>query len=568
MSVRADLEAAHKAYQAGDLKAADAMCAAILDADPKASKAYQLRALIALKANDIAAAETHIKAALSITPEDAECLNTYGNILKMSGRLDGAVAAYRKSLEIAPNYLQAAQHLGEIYLIVKDPVKAAGVFETALSHYPDNNTMRLGLLYALKDCQRSEAAMQVLSGLPQGPETALTAGQLLAMQGRKVEAERAFRAALAHPPTAPLAYTNLVQTIWLRDGYEAGAEAIQSLITAVPEAGFLYISGSELFSQMGDDSAALRLLDLCEAKFGQQPDIDAARANIFITQGLGEDAFTLAGRALNTRPGDIGFMTAFARSALMTERFAPALEAAKNVQKFKPNDQFWIAIEATALRGLGQDHRRLYDYARFVRPYDLEPPPEYKDMDDFLKQLRAALLERHNNQHHPIGQSLRQGTQTSADLRFAESRVIQDFFQALARPIQAYMAHIGSSPDHPLTRRNHHTYRITGAWSVHLTAGGFHVNHVHPEGWISSAFYVDVPEGLEADPDKKGWIKFGEPPFAVPGMGYEHIVAPKAGRLVLFPSYMWHGTVPIADTAARMTLPFDAVPDYGELPDG
>ena len=79
---------------------------------------------------------------------------------------------------------------------------------------------------------------------------------------------------------------------------------------------------------------------------------------------------------------------------------------------------------------------------------------------------------------------------------------------------------------------------------------------------------MDVPEGLADDPDKKGWIKFGEPPFTVPGMGYEHIVAPKAGRLVLFPSYMWHGTVPISDNATRMTLPFDAVPDYGELPDG
>jgi hypothetical protein len=32
------------------------------------------------------------------------------------------------------------------------------------------------------------------------------------------------------------------------------------------------------------------------------------------------------------------------------------------------------------------------------------------------------------------------------------------------------------------------------------------------------------------------------------------------GRLILFPSYMWHGTVPFRATAARTTIAFDAVP--------
>ena len=137
-----------------------------------------------------------------------------------------------------------------------------------------------------------------------------------------------------------------------------------------------------------------------------------------------------------------------------------------------------------------------------------------------------------------------------------------DFFQALERPIKDYLSIVGQANDHPLTRRNNGAYRLSGAWSVKLSGDGFHVNHVHPEGWISSAFYVDVPDGTQEDPEQKGWIKFGEPPFKVPGITHEHIVAPKAGRLVLFPSYMWHGTLPIAKGMTRMTLPFDAVPAW------
>jgi hypothetical protein len=31
--------------------------------------------------------------------------------------------------------------------------------------------------------------------------------------------------------------------------------------------------------------------------------------------------------------------------------------------------------------------------------------------------------------------------------------------------------------------------------------------------------------------------------------------------LVLFPSYFWHGTVPISGNQTRLTVAFDAVPD-------
>ena len=38
----------------------------------------------------------------------------------------------------------------------------------------------------------------------------------------------------------------------------------------------------------------------------------------------------------------------------------------------------------------------------------------------------------------------------------------------------------------------------------------------------------------------------------------EHFIQPRAGRLVLFPSYLWHGTTPIHGSEPRMTVAFDA----------
>ena len=59
----------------------------------------------------------------------------------------------------------------------------------------------------------------------------------------------------------------------------------------------------------------------------------------------------------------------------------------------------------------------------------------------------------------------------------------------------------------------------------------------------------------------EGWLKFGEPGVVTnPPLGPEHFVKPKAGDLVLFPSYMWHGTVPFGGDEPRLTVAFDVLP--------
>ena len=71
-----------------------------------------------------------------------------------------------------------------------------------------------------------------------------------------------------------------------------------------------------------------------------------------------------------------------------------------------------------------------------------------------------------------------------------------------------------------------------------------------------STFIEEVKDEVR----KSGWIKFGEPRFPLPGALPERFVQPEAGRLVLFPSYMWHGTNPIIGDEPRTTIAFDAVP--------
>ncbi len=91
-----------------------------------------------------------------------------------------------------------------------------------------------------------------------------------------------------------------------------------------------------------------------------------------------------------------------------------------------------------------------------------------------------------------------------------------------------------AAKDDVLGRRVTSKYRFSGAWSVLLRPGGHHVNHIHPLGWISSAFHVELPPAV--GDGHQGWLKFGEPELAtVPKLEAEHFVKPDARDPGAFP---------------------------------
>ena len=123
------------------------------------------------------------------------------------------------------------------------------------------------------------------------------------------------------------------------------------------------------------------------------------------------------------------------------------------------------------------------------------------------------------------------------------------------------MAKLPDDPAHPFLRRKATRLDFSGSWSVRLKGGGFHVPHFHNLGWMSSAYYARLPQASAAAHERhEGWIQFGRPPemFGL-DLPPRRVAEPRPGRLVLFPSYLWHGTIPF-DGDDRLTAAFDYIP--------
>jgi hypothetical protein len=285
-------------------------------------------------------------------------------------------------------------------------------------------------------------------------------------------------------------------------------------------------------------------------------------ASAYIELGNAGGAESAARQALVVAPHDALGTRNLIVSLLMQGRADDAMPIILEKRSAEPLDQQWIAYELSALRLQGSErYGEIADLDRFVRSYSLPVPDGFDDIESFNEAFLTTLDGLNCNRIRPLDQSLRDGSQTPRDLTTIDDPVLNAYYRALDTPIRRYMADAGSGPDHPLTARNTGDYRIAGGWSVRLQGGGRHVNHVHPEGWISSAYYVSVPEETRQDDSRAGWIKFGEPPYVTsPPSGPEKWIRPEAGLLVLFPSFLWHGTEAIDDGSTRVTAPFDAVP--------
>lgn len=215
--------------------------------------------------------------------------------------------------------------------------------------------------------------------------------------------------------------------------------------------------------------------------------------------------------------------------------------------------QFWPYC-SLCWRLLGDDR---VDWLEGVPVYasivDLDVP------EQMLANLAVFLRGLHRMAAPYPEQSVRGGTQTERSLLLHHDSLIQQLRQRIVAAVSDWRDALPQKDrDHPLLSRKPTDIRFSGSWSVRLASGGHHSAHTHPHGWTSSAFYIVVPP--ESGREHAGELVLGMPPPEL-GLGLEptQYITPKPGRLALFPSTTWHGTVPF-EGVERLSVAFDVAP--------
>lgn len=566
MTIEKQAEEAARLRASRDLPGSERVLRAALKTYPKAPRLLTDLAATLSQLGQQAEMEQHLRNALAADPSFLPAADPLSRYLLLNGKPDQAVAITAPLVDRpdAPQSL-VYTHLGALRGLGRMD-EGLPYLKRLAEQLPEDAQIQQELTASLVDAgefAEAEARLDRLQerGLDQGGDWMIR-GFLMRQQDRLPEAQAAYAEAVRRAPDSLDALRELTETTWMATGDIAAAtRAIDAAIAAEPTRGVLRQIKARALQSAGDDRGAYAALEPVVGKSGTNAALNATASQAAISFDP-ELALNLAERAVSGFPDNHTVISILAEASLAAGKPEKALELAGRIRQLAPLNQHGVALQATAWRALGDDrYRALYDYERFVRVEKLDTPDGWDSLEAYLADLTAALNGLHAaSAHHPIGQSVRGGSQTNQRLDQSRDPVIKAFFQAVDGPVRRYMEAIGQGDD-PLSVRNTGKYDISGAWSVKLQpGGGRHVSHLHPWGWLSSACYLQLPETVSAG-GREGWLNFGEPGIpTAPPLEAEHWIKPEPGMLVLFPSYLWHGTAPFSGDQPRLTAAFDVVP--------
>lgn len=522
------------------------------------------QAAAALARGDLAATERAAGQARAATGDgNSDALHLLGLVRIRQDRLDEAARLLADADRLRPGQPRLLLNHGKVLAALGRWDEAEKILERGLGLAPAP-ALQADLaadLFAVQRRQHKREAALATAALVQRLDPARTAFDaerfdLLQEMGRDDEALALLQTMLTRDPGNPALHRRYNELLHVTGRQEQMFRSYD----AAPPSMELSLDKAALLAQAGRNEEAHAT---CAALLAREPDnlVVLLRAAALLSQmGRADEALTRLEKARLERPGELGLTAGIGNAALMSgdpQKAAAMLEA---VVAQAPHDHNSLARLSTAWRLLDDNRdEALMGYDDLVQVFDLEPPEGFGDMAAFNAALEEELQQLHPPRREFPGQSLRRGTQTAGHLFGGGYPLVERLKTRIDETVARYIADLGADALHPLRGRRRKGFAYSGSWSSRLADCGFHVNHIHPMGWISSCYYVGLPAAVADESAKQGWIKFGEPDFES-GLPIRRAIKPEPGRLVLFPSYMWHGTIPFAGREKRTTIAFDVVP--------
>jgi tetratricopeptide (TPR) repeat protein len=511
-----------------------------------------------------------LREAVRLKPNYTTAHLALGLALHDQNLLEDAEKQYRQALRLQPNYLMARQSLGAVLNDLKRPKEAESVLRSALASAANDPrqiaALEVNLGVSLQRQQRHDEALKLFDSaqarVPDIAHVDYNRGNSLQAKGLQAEALESYRQAVRREPLNMEAHLDLNQLLYRLGDDENFLRSYDEAAMVHPQMGVLPLNKGYFLLQTEKYEAANEAFSRAVPMLtGNVAPLDG-QGLALARMGRFDDAIHAHEAALRLEPENADVLRNMGETLIRAGDAEKARTMLERSLVIEPYHQGTLAIWSTAL-DLLQDPRgeTLADYEKLVQVFEIDPPEGFSDMESFNHELSAYLEKMHTDKREVVTQSLRGGTQTMENLFDRGHDLVERLRARIDEAVTTYISRMKADETHPLLKRRREGFGYSGSWSSRLHDCGFHTNHFHPKGWISSAYYVALPEVVDSAEGQQGWIKFGEPAFEA-GLKtpIRRTIQPHAGRLVLFPSYMWHGTVPFHSQAPRMTIAFDAVP--------
>jgi len=525
---------------------------------PKQPHPSELQALHQLYQNgQLPLAEVQAKAMLAHYPKSLAVLNLLGMCQQAQGKLREAAGSFRKMLTLDPRIAELHFNLGAINTQLNDVKAAISCYRKALQLKPDLTVahFNLGALLQQQD-HLQEAGKHYQQAVAQQPgfyEAWANLGTVQQLQGDLHAAETCYRKALALNADAR-GYFNLGTVLYGQGQHTDAIDAFREALRLEPQFADAWNDLGETYRDQGDMEEAVRCY-----REALKADPKHSRANY----NLGE-SYCLGDQLEQAVPY-------FAASdfADAQERVLQCLYKTKHFDAFKQRFDELIkqGQHNSILLGTLSTHYAINFHSdnpyRFCQnPMSLVLHTHIDELSEPNSPLLGDLL--HDIKSLQIAERkqgrLYYGIQSAGNLLQRAEPSFRKLAALIRAKVKAYQKHFAGNDD-TLIRLFPKELEFASSWYLRMKQGGYLTSHIHEEGWISGCVYLQLPDkGVDGH---EGSFEYGTDGDDYPRLHDDfpsRIVDQAVGDLVLFPSSLFHRTIPFQSEQERVCVAFDIKP--------
>ncbi|MDC1086383.1 tetratricopeptide repeat protein [Alphaproteobacteria bacterium] len=425
------------------------------------------------------------------------------------------------------------------------------------------------------------ATQKAVSLSPQEPEVRLNLGIIFKELGRLNDAETSYRQSIALKPNYAEAYNNLGNTLEELGKFHDAEESYKQAILFKPDY-------AEAYNNLGVMYEKISKLDYAETSYKKaialKPNYAEAYNNLGNTlQELNrsDEAQASYKQAISLKPnytqaynnlGNILRTSKKHKEAvyyydLMQNDFGTAMSLEclyiiKNYTEFYKRLSSLSSLEDMNLRVAAVSALAAYQMKK-KDPYPFCPNPlefikinNLADYDLSSNTLFEKIIkETDKYQLTWESRTTKFGFQSPSDVFENPSKNISLLESFIQQAINSYYDKF-KSVNNILIKKWPSKYKLQG-WYNRLVKNGHHTSHIHQTGWLSGVIYLQTINMPMSD---EGAIEFSLHGYDLPIMDNKYprkVHKPKRGDIVLFPSSLFHRTIPFTTDSERCVIAFD-----------
>ena len=476
-----------------------------------------------LNAGQLANAANMAKSLLAQYPNTFILHNVLGIALDGLGQYEGAINSYRNALKLQPNMPDLHFNLGIALSNVGQLTEAAASYRKAITLQPKffEAYGNLGtLLQKQGKLEEAVASYRKALSINEDPRGHFNLGTALRDQGKLDEAIKNYRQAIALFPNYADAHSNLGETLRDQGNMQEAITSYQKALALNPNhpsanynmAEFLYLA------KRFDEAI---------------PHFDLSQLDDWLERSM--------------------------YCLYKAERFDDFKRKLDEIVKAGPHTAPFLATLSThyAVNFEAEDP---YNFCK--NGFDFVYKAAIPELSEADSPLLKALLNDINNAEiaERVQGMLHNGKQSAGNLFKRPEASFGTLGELVKKEFMNYKNKFAGS-DCELIKSFPEQFEFTSSWYVKMRQGGHLDAHIHEIGWISGAVYLAMPSDKKSP--EEGAFEYG-----IHGDDYPQkhsnfpvgTVVPNVGEIVLFPSSLFHRTIPFTSSEDRICIAFDLKP--------